>query len=52
MTTKRPYAQSNAKRRNLHITEENFQALRELGNGNASAGIRKAIEIIKGKDND
>lgn len=43
MTTKRPYAQPNAKRRNVYIDEDTMQALRKLGNGNASAGIREAI---------
>lgn len=40
---KRPYA-TNTKRRSVTITEPDWQALKKLGNGNASAGIRKALK--------
>lgn len=40
---KRPYA-TNAKRRSVTITESDWQKLKELGKGNASDGIRKAIQ--------
>lgn len=44
MTTKRPYG-TNTKRRNYTVTSEDHEALRKLGNGNASAGIRQAVRI-------
>lgn len=40
--TKRPYGTS-AKRRSVTITEPDWQALKQHGNGNASAGIRKLL---------
>lgn len=40
---KRPYADPTSKRRSVTINEQDWQALKKLGNGNASAGIRKAI---------
>lgn len=43
MTTKRPYA-TNTKKRTYTVTEEDHEALRKLGNGNASAGIREAVK--------
>ena len=39
---KRPYA-TNTKRRAVTITEPDWQALKKLGDGNASAGIRQAL---------
>lgn len=42
MTTKRPYA-TNTKRRSVTITDSDWQTLKKLGNGNASAGIREAV---------
>ncbi len=39
---KRPYA-TNTKRRSVTITDSDWQALKKLGNGNASAGIREAL---------
>lgn len=44
---KRPYA-TNAKRRSVTITEPDWQKLKELGKGNASDGIRKAIQAASG----
>jgi len=41
---KRPYG-TNAKRRSVTITEPDWQALKKLGNGNASGGIREALRI-------
>lgn len=41
---KRPYA-TNTKRRSVTITEPDWKALKKLGNGNASAGIREAIRM-------
>lgn len=43
MTTKRPYA-INTKKRTYTVTKEDHEALRKLGNGNASAGIREAVK--------
>lgn len=45
MTTKRPYADPTAKRRNIHLSEEVWQALKVIGNGNRSEGIRRAVEL-------
>lgn len=42
---KRPYADPTAKRRNVYMSEEVTQKLKALGNGNISAGIRKAVGI-------
>jgi hypothetical protein len=42
--TKRPYA-TNTKKRTYTVTEEDHEALRKLGKGNASAGIREAVRI-------
>ena len=39
---KRPYG-TNTKRRSVTITEPDWQALKKLGNGNASAGIRRLL---------
>lgn len=44
MKTKRPYG-TNAKRRSVTITEPDWQKLKALGNGNASAGIREALRM-------
>jgi len=44
MTTKRPYA-TNTKKRTYTVTAEDHEALRKLGNGNASAGIRVAVKL-------
>ena len=49
MTTKRPYADPTAKRRNVYMSEEVAQKLKALGKGNVSAGIRKAVELAEGK---
>lgn len=49
-TTKRPYADPTAKRRSVYVNEANWQALKKLGNGNASAGIRKAVAISAQSD--
>lgn len=43
MATKRPYADPTSKRRNVTVNDENWQVLKKLGNGNASAGIREAV---------
>ena len=32
-------------RRNVTIDEDTHQALKDLGNGNVSKGVRKAVEI-------
>ena len=45
MTTKRPYADPTAKRRNVYMSEEVKEKLKALGNGNISAGIRKAVDV-------
>lgn len=42
-STKRPYGDPTSKRRNVTINEQDWKALKELGGGNASAGIRKAV---------
>ena len=42
-TKKRPYAQPNAQRRSIYTDAETWAMLLELGNGNASAGIREAV---------
>lgn len=47
--TKRPYADPTAKRRNVYMSEDVTQKLKALGNGNISAGIRKAVELAEGK---
>lgn len=41
--TKRPYAQPNAQRRSIYTDHATWEALKKLGNGNASAGIREAV---------
>lgn len=43
--TKRPYAQQNAQRRSIYTDAETWEAIKKLGNGNASAGIREAVKI-------
>lgn len=43
MTTKRPYA-TNTKRRSVTVNDENWRALKAIGQGNASEGIRKLIK--------
>lgn len=43
MTTKRPYADPTSKRRSVTVNEDDWQALKRLGNGNASAGIRESV---------
>lgn len=43
MTTKRPYGDPTSKRRSVTINERDWQALKKLGSGNASAGIRQAL---------
>lgn len=42
-TTKRPYAQPNAQRRNIYTDDETWAKLKAMGKGNASAGIREAV---------
>lgn len=39
-TTKRPYAQPNAQRRSIYTDDDTWATLKDLGKGNASAGIR------------
>lgn len=40
---KRPYAQQNAQRRSIYTDDDTWAKLKELGKGNASAGIREAV---------
>lgn len=47
MTTKRPYGDPTSKRRSVTINEQDWQKLKDLGNGNASAGIRKAVDAAR-----
>lgn len=47
---KRPYGTS-AKRRSVTITEPDWKALRKLGSGNASAGIREALRLTYERKN-
>lgn len=47
---KRPYA-TNTKRRSVTITEPDWQKLKALGNGNASAGIREALRLAYERKN-
>ena len=46
---KRPYG-TNAKRRSVTITEPDWQALKQHGNGNASAGIRRLLREVERKE--
>ena len=41
--TKRPYADPTAKRRNVHLSEEVWQKLKEIGEGSQSDGIRRLV---------
>jgi len=40
---KRPYADPTAKRRNIHLSDDVWQALKVIGNGNRSEGIRRLV---------
>ena len=44
---KRPYAQPNAQRRSIYTDAVTWEALKKLGNGNASAGIREAVRKVE-----
>mgnify|MGYP001060446762 CR=1 FL=1 len=44
MTKQKRIYGAEVKRRNIGITDEDYAALREFGNGNASAGIRALIK--------
>ncbi len=46
-TTKRPYAQPDASRRNVYMDQETWNYLKKLGKGNASEGIRVATKAMK-----
>jgi len=39
----RVYGLKGARRRNIYITDDDWMALRRLGFGNASEGIREAL---------
>lgn len=51
MTTKRPYADPTSKRRSVTINEKDWQKLKTLGKGNASAGIREALRLAYERKN-
>ena len=41
--TKRPYADPTSKRRSVTVNDENWKALKAIGQGNASEGIRRLL---------
>lgn len=47
-TTKRPYAQPDAGRKNVYMDKDTLKRLQEIGDGNVSAGIRIAAKAYKG----
>lgn len=40
---KRPYADPTSKRRSVTVNDENWRALKAIGQGNASEGIRRLL---------
>lgn len=40
---KRPYNMTEARRRSVYVDGATWEALKKLGSGNASEGIRKAV---------
>lgn len=44
---KRPYADPTSKRRNVTINDENWARLKQIGQGNASEGIRMLLREVE-----